>query len=218
MDKEALLSFLVTTLMRALGLTLRIEFRDHAGYLDPQRSRPFLFAAWHNRILVLPVAFDRFCSKVGKPLTVLTSSSRDGGLLSAVVGRFGIGAVRGSSSRRGAAAVLRLASMLEEGSDIIITPDGPRGPCYTLGPGLIFLAQKTGVPVSGVDVEYSRYWELKSWDRFRIPKPFSKVFITLSQAEAIEPTGDDAAFEEARVRFERLLRGEETPESVPAEA
>ena len=204
--------------MRALGLTLRIEFRDYAGYLDPQRRRPFLFAAWHNRILVLPVAFDQFCSKVGKPLTVLTSSSRDGGLLSAVVGRFGIGAVRGSSSRRGAAAVLRLASMLEEGSDIIITPDGPQGPCYTVGPGLIFLAQKTGAPVSRIDVEYSRFWELKSWDRFRIPKPFSRVTITLSRAEPIEPTDSDAAFEESRARFERLLRGYGASESVPAHA
>lgn len=218
MNKEALLSFLVATIMRALGVTLRFEFRDHAGYLDSQRRSPLLFAAWHNRILALPVAFERFRPQKGKPLAVLTSASRDGELLAAVVGRFGIGAVRGSSSRRGAAAVLQLASMLEEGSDIIITPDGPRGPRYTLGPGLIFLAQKTGVPVVRVHVEHSGYWELKSWDRFRIPKPFSKVIITLSEAETMESTGDDAAFEEARTRFERLLRGEEATESVPAEA
>lgn len=218
MNKEAVLSFLVAALMRALGVTLRYELRDHAGYLDPQRRHPLLFAAWHNRILALPVAFERFRPKNGKPLAVLTSASRDGGLLAAVVGRFGIGAVRGSSSRRGAAAVLQLASMLEDGSDIIITPDGPRGPCYTLGPGLIFLAQKTGVPVVRVHVEHSRFWELKSWDRFRIPKPFSKVLITLSQAEVIEPTDGDAAFEGTRVRFERLLRGEEASESVPAQA
>ena len=114
--------------------------------------------------------------------------------------------------------MLRLASMLEEGSDIIITPDGPRGPCYTLSPGLIFLAQKTGAPVSRIDVEYSRYWELKSWDRFRIPKPFSRVTITLSRAEPIEPTDSDAAFEESRVGFERLLQGYGASTSVPVEA
>ena len=208
MNKEALLSFLTAALMRALSTTLRVEIRDKAGFFDPQRERPFLLAAWHNRILVLPPLFQRLRPKKQRPISVLTSASRDGGLLAAVVARFGVGAVRGSTSRRGAAAVLQLANMLEAGSDIIITPDGPRGPRYTLGPGIVFLAQKTGLPVMRVHVEYSRFWELRSWDRFRIPKPFSRVVITLPPAEVVEEASDDTGFQQARTRLEQLLREE----------
>ena len=213
MNKEKLLSWLAATLMRALGRTLRIEVRDQVGFFDTQRSQPFIIAAWHNRILVLPFAFERLRPKHQRPMSVLTSASRDGGLLAAVVGRFKVGAVRGSSSRRGATALRELTATLERNTDVIITPDGPRGPVYTLGPGIIFLAQKTGLPVLRVHVEYSRFWELKSWDRFRIPKPFSRVTITLPPAELMEPTASDAEFEEQRLRFEKLLRGEAAEEA-----
>ncbi|MHA3770966.1 lysophospholipid acyltransferase family protein [Verrucomicrobiota bacterium sgz303538] len=213
MSKEKLLSWLVATLMRTLGRTLRIEVCDQAGYFDKQRNRPFIIAAWHNRILVLPYAFEKLRPKHLRPLSVLTSASRDGGLLAAVVGHFKIGAVRGSSSRRGALALRELTATLEQDTDVIITPDGPRGPVYTLGQGIVFLAQKTGLPVMRVHVEYTRFWELKSWDRFRIPKPFSRVGITLSPSETIGPTASDAEFEEQRLRLEKLLRGEATEEA-----
>jgi lysophospholipid acyltransferase (LPLAT)-like uncharacterized protein len=211
MKKEALLAALAAGLLRALAATLRIECRDLAGYFAPARRGPILAAVWHNRILLLPVVFARY--RGGQRLVVLTSASRDGGLLAAVVRHFGVQAVRGSSSRRGGQALRELQGKLEEGCDIIITPDGPRGPRYEMSPGLLFLAEKTGFPMLPIHAEYSRYWELKSWDGFRIPKPFSKVIVTLQPLEKLRPIGTDEEFELARQAFTRQLH----PESYRAE-
>ena len=204
MNKVRILSGVGSWVLRALTFTLRLRFDDLAGYFNPERKRPCIVASWHNRILILPVCFERF--RNGHHLTVLTSASRDGELLSAMVARFGIGSVRGSSSRRGATALRELAAELDLGHDVIITPDGPRGPRYVLSPGIIFLAQKTGLPLMRVQVDYSRYWELKSWDGFRIPKPFSKVLITLHPFEQLVGVGGDEAVEEERMRFESRLK------------
>ena len=194
----------VSWLMRGLGATLRIQFNDLAGYFDPKRQQPCIVAAWHNRILVLPICFGRL--KNVQRLIVLTSASRDGALLAGVVRSFGMDAVRGSSSRRGATALRELAGELESGADVIITPDGPRGPRYVLSPGIIFLAQKTGLPLMRVQVDYERYWELKSWDRFRIPKPFSRATVTLHPFEKLEFNEGDEDLEAPRQRFEAMLR------------
>lgn len=212
--KERILPALLSWVIRLLGLTLRLECRDLAGYFEPSRTRPMIAAAWHNRILALPITFERF--RRGQRLAVLTSASRDGGLLSAVVRRFGVESVRGSSSRRGGAALRELHSKLDKGCDVIITPDGPRGPVYSLSPGIIFLAAQTGLPLLLVQVEYANYWELKSWDRFRIPKPFSKVTVTLRPAELLGELATDEEFEQARVRFANELSSDETPEKIAA--
>jgi len=95
------------------------------------------------------------------------------------MGNFGMGAVRGSSSRGGVKALLLLRAQLREGVDVAITPDGPRGPVYEPSPGLLRLAVKTGLPVMAIRVDYERYWEIRSWDKFRIPKPFSRVHVRM---------------------------------------
>ena len=202
--QEALLARLVTGLMRMLGWTLEWSLQDEAGYRDRELGKPLLVAAWHNRILALPLCYEKVCGS-RRPLTVLTSPSRDGGLLTALVARFGIGAVRGSTSRRGVTALRELQSELEAGRDVIITPDGPRGPCYEASPGLVYLAQRTGVPMMAVRVEYSSYWELKSWDRFRIPKPFSQVGVRFLPLHTVPRTEGEESFEVERRRVEALL-------------
>lgn len=164
-------------LLKLLGGTLRWKITDLAGYRDPARQKPVIAGIWHNRILVLPLVYQWMCGRPRR-LTILTSASRDGALLADFTASFGMHAVRGSSSRGGAQALLRLRSLLEAGSDIAITPDGPRGPVYEPGPGLLHLAERTGYPVMGVQVTYHAFWELRSWDKFRIPKPFSTVEVT----------------------------------------
>ena len=118
---------------------------------------------------------------------------------------FGIDAVRGSSSRGGIKALLSLKKWINNGYDVAITPDGPRGPRYVLAPGLILLAQKTQAGILPVRVEYSSFWRLKSWDQFQIPKPFSKVIIIFEPLQTIETGLDEAGFEEARARVESIL-------------
>jgi len=111
----------------------------------------------------------------------LISASRDGELLADAIKRFDYDVVRGSSSRLGASAILQLTEVLASGRDVVITPDGPRGPVYELGPGIIFLAQKSEAAVVPFNMEYSSYWRLKSWDRFIVPRPFSKVRVIIGQ-------------------------------------
>jgi lysophospholipid acyltransferase (LPLAT)-like uncharacterized protein len=134
---------------------------------------------------------------------VLTSASRDGAIIAAVMKSFGLKSVRGSTSRRGAAALLELTGTLEAGEDVAVTPDGPRGPCYKLGPGVVFLAQQTRAAILPIHIEYSRAVRLKSWDRFMIPLPFAKVRILCDQLIFVAPGAD---LEAERGRIEQLMR------------
>src|SRR5580692_450412 len=165
-------------LISLLCATLRYKVVDEASFLSSSSSAPVIILCWHNRILALPAVFRRYYPKERKGLLVLTSASRDGAYLSEFVRCFGMGAVRGSSSRRGAGALLDLVRKLEDGFDLCITPDGPRGPRYNLGPGAILLSERCRVPLMPLLVEYSAFWRFNSWDGFAVPKPLAKVTIT----------------------------------------
>lgn len=163
-----------------LGSTLRITLRDQSGITRDELEDGALIAFWHNRILMMPYFFQKFCSN--RKLTVMMSRSRDGILISEIAGKFGVHAAMGSSSKHGSAAFRELKSILKKGRhDVGITPDGPRGPRYRAQPGIAALAQMTEKPVLPVTCHYDQKWELKSWDRFQIPKPFSKCEILVGQ-------------------------------------
>ena len=98
-----------------------------------------------------------------------------------------------------------LVDALNSGFDVAITPDGPRGPKYRLHPGALKLAQLSGVPITLVHVVYSSYWELKSWDGFRIPKPFSRVTIICDEPVEIPRELDEEALEALRAKLEGLM-------------
>jgi hypothetical protein len=136
---------------------------------------------------------------------VLTSASRDGAIIAAAMKCFRLDSVRGSTSRRGATALLQLTGTLEAGEDVAVTPDGPRGPCYKLGSGVVFLARQTGAGILPIHVEYSRALRLKSWDRFMIPLPFAKVRVVFDNLIFVPP---DAHMEEAVRNLEHLLKPE----------
>lgn len=209
--KAQLLVALITGAIRLIGLTLRIHMTDHSGYFTGDHGGRYIFVFWHNRMFVMPIVYSRFYfrRKTGKPTAaaVLTSFSGEGTLLSKIVAKFGMGAVRGSSSRRGAVALLELSGRIENGYDVIVTPDGPRGPCYQLGPGVIFLAEKTATPIMPIEVKYSHSIRLGTWDRFEIPLPFSRVDVTLHARHHIPPLESDEAFEAERQSLETALRG-----------
>ena len=196
--------WIAARIIKLLGGTLRWNLDDRAGYLTRPLDAPILVAAWHNRILALPLCYQWMC-RSRRPLTVLTSPSRDGALLEALVAQFGIGAVRGSSSKRGITALRELQTELANHTDVIITPDGPRGPVYKLSPGIVFLASKTRLPIMVVHVEYEKFWELRSWDRFRIPKPFSQVNITFLPLVQTGDATDDASIARECANIEALL-------------
>jgi lysophospholipid acyltransferase (LPLAT)-like uncharacterized protein len=162
-----------------------------------------VWAFWHNRIFVIPTVYRKYLrSRKG---AVLTSASKDGETIAAIIARFGCEAVRGSSSRRGASALLGLIDWIRDGYDVAIVPDGPRGPRYRLGPGLVKLAEVTGALVLPVRVEYGSYWHFKSWDRFRLPKPFTTVDVFFGPCAEVPSGLDGSDFERERVRLETLM-------------
>ena len=205
--KARLISVPASWLMRALFHTLRFRFTDHARVMAAPPERPLLWAFWHNRLFIMPWVFERFFP--GRHGAALMSQSKDGAIISAIVEKFGIRAIRGSSSRGGARALVEMRRAIADGYVMAITPDGPRGPRYSLNPGVVKLAQVTGGTILPVRVEYSRCWRLKSWDGFKIPKPFATVHITFDTLHQIPPTADEWAFEEERARLETRLRAGE---------
>jgi len=206
MTRERLLALLGATILRSLFATLRLHFEDRAGILAEQSPKPSLLCFWHNRILGITFAFDRLYPKNRLGVTVLTSPSRDGEILAQLVAAFGMGSVRGSSSRRGSRALLELVRLVRIGRDIAITPDGPRGPKYSLGPGVILLAQNTGARIIPMHAKFSRCIRMKTWDGFIIPLPFSKVSVTLAEPLEIPEKLSDDEFEAARKQLEKLLK------------
>jgi lysophospholipid acyltransferase (LPLAT)-like uncharacterized protein len=187
-------------LLRVWERTLRYEVDDRAGILGKPVTENYIGALWHNRLLIFPLVLRRFFpNRAG---AALISASRDGDLLADAIHRFGYDVIRGSSSRLGASAILQLTEMLASGRDVVITPDGPRGPAYELGPGLVFLAQRSGAPVLPMNLEYSGCWRLGSWDRFIIPKPFSRVRLLISETLRVKPTSTPEEFEAERLRVQ----------------
>jgi len=183
--------------------TLRYEIEDRAGIVGKPIAENYIGALWHNRLLLFPFVLRRFFSN--RHGAALISASRDGELLADAIKRFGFDVVRGSSSRLGASAILQLTDVLASGHDVVITPDGPRGPAYELGAGIIFLAQKSGAAVLPVNMEYSSCSRIRSWDRFIVPHPFGKVRVIIGQPHRVKSTSTDAEFETERLRLQNAM-------------
>ena len=201
--KAKLLAAIGVWIVRLLTTTLRVRLTDRAGILKAPPHPTIIWAFWHNRMFVIPHFFKHYIPH--RSGSALTSASKDGEILAAFLERYGVGAIRGSSSRQGTAALLEMKRTLAEGRDVGITPDGPRGPRYHLNPGVVSLAQLSGAQVLPLDVRYSKYWELKSWDAFQVPKPFARVEITLMPLHSVVPTQTDVDFEIERARLEQVM-------------
>jgi hypothetical protein len=190
-------------LLQVWARTIRFEIEDHGGVLTAPPADRFIGALWHNRLLLVPYFVRPFLP--GRAGAALISASRDGDLLADLVQLFGFDVVRGSSSRGGTTAMLQLAEVIARGRDAVITPDGPRGPAYRLGSGIILLAQKSGAVVIPVNMEYTSAWRLKSWDRFFLPRPFSRVRLILGERHTVRPTANPEEFESERLRLENAM-------------
>ena len=203
--KSALIGTLIGWTMKLVAATLRLEVRDRCGVGKPELAvPPVIYILWHNRFFTVPAAWNKICRKHRRSVT-LTSASHDGDMVARAMAVFGLGAVRGSSSRRAVAALVGLRQALRDGTDVCLTPDGPRGPRYRIQPGVIKLAEASGAAIVPVHVRFASAWRLKTWDRFVIPKPFSRVEVTFAEAIHV-PRGMAAeTFENTRLDIEALL-------------
>ncbi len=168
-----LLLWMLATLLRVWGRTLRFEV-DAASLAHLTKSdEPAAVVLWHNRLFLSAEMFRRYRTK--RRVYGLVSASKDGAWLAAFYRLIGIYPVRGSSSNNGREAARILIEVMREGHDIGITPDGPRGPMYTVEPGVLVVTRRNNAPMLIFGAEFSTAWRLKSWDRFYIPAPFSKI-------------------------------------------
>jgi len=120
---------------------------------------------------------------------VMVSSSKDGELIAGPLSELGYVPIRGSSSFKGSAAMREMIKIAEKIS-LAITPDGPKGPCYTFHPGLFQIAYLAKIPIVAVAVNADKEWLFKSWDRFRFPKPFAKITMIYSDPIPVQSKED----------------------------
>ena len=203
--RTKLLIWFAAVVIKALLRTLRCRVVDEAGFFRSSDPRPVVALIWHNRMLGMAAAFMRYYPK-RKGAYILNSASRDGAYGAELVRHLGVGSIRGSSSRRGAIALLDLVKKVKEGYDLCLTPDGPRGPRYRLSPGVVLLSQHCQVPLMPLVFEFSSFWRLKSWDGFAIPKPFSRIDLTILPLIQVPSTKTAEEFETERKRVEEIMR------------
>lgn len=177
----------VALFLRLWLATLR--FRCNVDRLDDSAG-PVVLLLWHDKLFVSSWIANRYFSR---PVTALISTSKDGAWLVAFFKFMGITAVRGSSNRRGAAALITLTRSMRAGNHAGITPDGPKGPALEFKAGAISLARLTRSPFVVMGIRYHSCWRMRSWDRFAMPVPFSRVDVTLLR----EPTPAESEADEA---------------------
>ena len=190
-------------LYRLWARTLRLQVEDPNDVVACVRNRPVIFAIWHNRLLMLPRVFDP-CFPTRQSFGLI-SASGDGDLIAIFIERSGYGTIRGSSSRKGVIALRQLVETLAAGGNVLVTPDGPRGPVYQASQGVVFLAQKSGAPVVPIHMEYSSCWRLKSWDRFVVPRPFATLRAIFGAPIQVPPIEDADQFEAERLRLQNAM-------------
>jgi lysophospholipid acyltransferase (LPLAT)-like uncharacterized protein len=184
----------------ALGATLRYEIEGAEHYRDLRRAgRPMVFAFWHSRLLPL-VHLHRH-----EDVVALVSEHRDGEYIARVMRRCGLGSARGSSTRGGARGMRELLRAARRGSDLAITPDGPKGPARRFKEGPLILARLGGLPIIPTAIGGDRVWRLGSWDRFMVPKPFARMRVRYAEPVHVPRRAADGELERLRLRLEATL-------------
>jgi lysophospholipid acyltransferase (LPLAT)-like uncharacterized protein len=185
--------------VRVLALTLSIRREEEAVRSHWRSEAPTIYTSWHGRILMMPLLYGQLKARV------LASRSEDGELAARFIARFGLEVIRGSSTRGGAEALRALARLLAEGKGVFVVPDGPKGPREVVKPGIVMLARLSGAPIVPMAFGASREWRLRSWDEFRIPKPFARCVMRFGAPIHIPGQLDRAGAEAARKEVESAL-------------
>ena len=187
-------------LPRALDLlNIRISHYDRsADPARPEYNEHLVFSFWHEFIGVILPRWGH------TPLSILASQHRDGEWVSQTALALGLRIVRGSSTRGGASAIRQLKKQCQETS-LAITPDGPRGPRRKMAIGPVFMASRLGMPLVPLGIGVNDAWRLKTWDKFAIPKPFSRVRIIFGPKIHVPRKANREELESIRQSVEDLM-------------
>ncbi len=160
---------LVYLLMRIVWFTTSKKFHFLSSVGDEQH----VCVCWHGELFMSPQAYRKIHKK--HKASAIISSHFDGSLIARTLKLLGIRSLRGSSSKGAKQVLLQAFKSIKSGEEVLITPDGPRGPRHHMSDGAIGIALKSKLPVFVMNYKADNYWQLKSWDKFVIPKPFTKV-------------------------------------------
>jgi lysophospholipid acyltransferase (LPLAT)-like uncharacterized protein len=189
-------------LVRLLSRTYRYQLVDEQNEqrtLDAYGS--VVYASWHQRFFP---GITLFATR--KPIAIMISQSRDGEMIARVVDMLGWQPVRGSSSRGGSRALKEIRTLTRQGFRIGHIVDGPQGPFGVVKPGLLIIAQFAGTPIVPTIVSAQRYWAFNSWDRFMVPKPFSRIAVRFAPPILVPRRLDAEAFETLRQDIEKRIK------------
>jgi lysophospholipid acyltransferase (LPLAT)-like uncharacterized protein len=187
-------------LIALIGRTVRFSVvgREELDALTAV-GKPYVGAFWHNRLLLATWWFRR------RGIVVMTSESFDGEYIARFIQRFGYGAARGSSTRGGSRALVFMRACLRAGLPTAFTIDGPRGPVYVAKEGAIHLARASGAPILPLSVSAERFWQVKSWDRFQVPRPFTRAVVLFAPTVAVPRECDDAELARKQASLQAAL-------------
>jgi lysophospholipid acyltransferase (LPLAT)-like uncharacterized protein len=191
----------ISSAVRALAASWRIRVvHDERWRAIQEQGRPVVFLLWHETLLPL------LWQHREQGVVLIISEARDGQYLADLGTSLGYRAVRGSSTRGGARALLGAVRELQAGHSIAFTPDGPRGPRRELKPGVVTAAQRGGGVIVPIYAEADRAWRLHSWDRFMIPQPLARVLITYGRPFAVNAgdAGLTEGLEQAALRLAEI--------------
>ena len=155
--------------MRTIWYTTRKKFH----FITEIEDRQHVCVSWHGELFFAPQAYRKIHKT--QPASAIVSSHFDGSLIAATLNLLKIKPLRGSSRKNASKVLLQAFRKIKSGDEVLITPDGPKGPRYTMSDGAVGIALKSKLPIFMINFKAEKYWRLRSWDRFVIPKPFTKV-------------------------------------------
>ena len=177
---------IIFMVMKLLWFTYRKKYH----YIDAPIEGQCMAVTWHAELLISPQVYRKLRKQ--QITSAIIAQHHDGELIARTLGFLNILPLRGSSRRGAKSVLINAIKALKEGHSIMITPDGPKGPRYSMSDGAVALALRANLPLMVVNYKPSSYWKLKSWDQFIIPKPFAKLDIYHQVIELNEMKKEDA--------------------------
>ena len=189
-------------LVKILSSTYRLRIMSPHNEIGAiERDGSIIYASWHQRFFPGVTFF-----AMRKPIAILISKSRDGEFAARIVDILGWRAVRGSSTKGGHEGLEQLKDLSRKGYRIGHIVDGPKGPFGEIKPGLLRIAQVSGLGIVPTITSSEKRWSFRSWDRFMVPKPFSRVIIRFGEAIHVQPDLGEEGFEEKRLLIAQRMR------------
>lgn len=194
----AVMPFFLQLFVRFIYITNKKVFH----YPKAMDDENFILVMWHGDLIVQPLNYKLF--KKNGLVKVIVSEHSDGEIIRRTVEGLGIGSLSGSSTRGGAKALLGAIKAIQNGVDIAITPDGPKGPKHSIADGVVMIAQKTNAKVVCFGSKSSKFWQFNSWDDFTVPKPFGTIDLYVGQPFSLEGLTLEEAKETIKINMEKL--------------